>query len=311
VDPPTRLAARRCGWWSFRSRVFLRSLAEEKRLCFHGGRAISDARSYLIVCRDDHLARRRERNYYRGLVTVLMGLEARLRLARLYLCTDAREKQGDLESFLRAAFAGGVDIVQIRDKGMKPEAELAALEIARQAAAPHQAIVCVNDSAKLAERFQSDMLHLGQSDGSSTKARKYLHRWALLGRSTHATRQADKAIKDRNVDYFCVGPVYATSTKPDYPPVGLDLVRYAARNAPVADIESKPWFAIGGITMDNIDDVIEAGARRVCVVRAITQASDPQEAAQRLSSRLRAAWKADPAMERYVIQALSAPGTSR
>jgi thiamine-phosphate pyrophosphorylase len=243
--------------------------------------------------------------HYGGLVTALMGLEARLRLARLYLCTDAREQQGDLETFLQAAFAGGVDIVQIRQKGMKPEAELEALEIARQVAAPYQAIVCVNDSAELAGRFQADMLHLGQTDGSSAKARRYLHKWALLGRSTHAPRQADKAIKDSNVDYFCVGPVYATSTKPDYEPVGLNLIRYAARKAPVASIKSKPWFAIGGISMDNLDDVIIAGARRVCVVRVITQASDPQDAADRLSRRLRAAWKADPAMEQYVFQALS------
>jgi thiamine-phosphate pyrophosphorylase len=236
-----------------------------------------------------------------------MGLEARLRLARLYLCTDAREKQGDLGSFLQAIFAGGVDIVQIRQKDMKPEAELAALEIARQAAGPHQGIVCVNDSPELAGRFQADMLHLGQADGSAAQARKYLHRWALIGRSTHSPRQTDKAIKDPNVDYFCVGPVYATSTKPDYEPVGLDLVRYAARRARVARITSRPWFAIGGISMNNIDAVIEAGARRVCVVRAITQASDPQEAAQRLSSRLRAAWKADPSMERYTFQALYEP----
>ena len=75
------------------------------------------------------------------------------------------------------------------------------------------------------------MLHLGQADGSSARARRYLHPWALLGRSTHAPRQIDKAIKDRNVDYFCVGPVYATSTKPDYEPVGLDLVRYAAQKS--------------------------------------------------------------------------------
>jgi len=238
-------------------------------------------------------------------VTALMGLEARLRLARLYLCTDAREKQGDLGSFLQAAFAGGVDIVQIRQKDMKPEAELAALEVARQAAAPYQAIVSVNDSAELAARFQADMLHLGQTDGSAANARGYLHQWALLGRSTHAPRQTDKAIKDSNVDYFCVGPVYATPTKPDYEPAGLDLVRYATMKAPVASVKSKPWFAIGGISVDNIDDVIGAGARRVCVVRAITQASDPQAAADRLSRRLRAAWKADPAMERYTFQALS------
>jgi thiamine-phosphate pyrophosphorylase len=245
--------------------------------------------------------------HYGWLVTALMGLEARLRLARLYLCTDAREEQGDLESFLQAAFAGGVDIVQIRQKDMKPEAELEALEVARQAAGPHQGIVCVNDSPDLAGRFQADMLHLGQADGSAARARKHLHRWALIGRSTHAPRQTDKAIKDRDVDYFCVGPVYATSTKPDYEPVGLDLVRYASRKAPVARIKSKPWFAIGGVSLNNIDDVIEAGARRVCVVRAITRASDPQEAAERLSSRLRAAWKADPAMERYTLQALSEP----
>jgi thiamine-phosphate pyrophosphorylase len=106
-----------------------------------------------------------------------------------------------------------------------------------------------------------------------------------------------------------VGPVYATSSKPDYEPVGLDLVRYAARKARVGRIKSKPWFAIGGISLDNLDEVIEAGARRVCVVRAITQASDPQDAAQRLSSRLRAAWNADPAMERYTFQALSEPAS--
>jgi thiamine-phosphate pyrophosphorylase len=240
-----------------------------------------------------------------------MGLEARLRLARLYLCTDAREEQGDLGSFLQAAFAGGVDIVQIRQKSMKPEAELAALEIARQAAGQTQGIVCVNDSPELAGRFQADMLHLGQADGSAARARRYLHPWALIGRSTHAPGQTDKAIRDRNVDYFCVGPVYATSTKPDYEPVGLDLVRYAARKAPVADVRSRPWFAIGGISLDNLDAVIEAGARRVCVVRAITEASDPQAAADQLSSRLRVAWKADPAMERYVFQALSEPGSQR
>ncbi len=240
-----------------------------------------------------------------------MGLDARLRLARVYLCTDAREKQGDLEEFLSAAFAGGVDIVQIRQKGMAPEAELEALEIARQAAAPYQGIVCVNDSAELAGRFHSDMLHLGQTDGPSAPARRHLHKWAILGRSTHAPAQTDAAIKDPDVDYFCAGPVYATSTKPDYEPVGLDLVRYAAKVAPVGRIDAKPWFDIGGISADNLDDVIGAGARRVCVVRAITEASDPQAAADRLQTRLRAAWKADPTMERYIFQALSGAGPAR
>jgi thiamine-phosphate pyrophosphorylase len=240
-----------------------------------------------------------------------MGLDARLRLARLYLCTDAREQQGDLADFLAAAFAGGVDIVQIRQKGMTPDAELAALEVARRAAAPHQGIVCVNDSAELAGQFSADMLHLGQTDGKARKARKLLHQWALVGRSTHSPKQADQALDDDAVDYFCVGPVYATPTKPDYEPAGLDLVRYAAQAAPVFSIESKPWFAIGGISLDNIDQVIEAGARRVCVVRAITEASDPTEAAQRLRAKLQAAWRADPATEKYAISAAAGVGQRR
>jgi thiamine-phosphate pyrophosphorylase len=98
--------------------------------------------------------------------------------------------------------------------------------------------------------------------------------------------------------------VFATATKPDYPPVGLDLVRYAARVAPPSDLAAKPWFAIGGITTDNLDRVVAAGARRVCVVRPITQASDPQAAAQALTDRLRQAWHDDQAMQRYALAAL-------
>lgn len=231
-----------------------------------------------------------------------MGLDTRLRLSRLYLCTDTRTEQGDLADFLEAAFSGGVDIVQIRQKEMDPDAELAALEIARSVALRHRGLVCVNDSPELAGRFQADVLHLGQSDGSSKAARKHLHEWALLGRSTHSTKQVDQAIDDRRVSYFCTGPVYATSTKPDYEPVGLDLVRYAAQVAPPSQRESKPWFAIGGITTDTIEDVIAAGARRVCVVRPITLASDPQSAAQALSDRLHQAWQ-EPAMQQYSLAA--------
>jgi thiamine-phosphate pyrophosphorylase len=240
-----------------------------------------------------------------------MSLDARLRLARLYLCTDTREQQGDLSDFLAAAFAGGVDIVQIRQKGMQREDELATLELARRQAEPYQGIVCVNDSADLAGEFKADMLHLGQSDGSASAARRPLHRWAIIGRSTHEPPQVDRAVTDRDVDYFCVGPIYATATKPQAEPVGLDLVRYAARKAPASEITSKPWFAIGGINRENIDDVIEAGARRVCVVRAITEAADPERAARELHTRLQAAWHADPAMQSYVFQAAAGAGQKR
>jgi thiamine-phosphate pyrophosphorylase len=232
-----------------------------------------------------------------------MGLDARLRLSRLYLCTDARTEQGDLADFLEAAFSGGVDIVQIRQKEMRPEAELEALEVARTVAERHRGLVCVNDSPELAKRFRSDVLHIGQEDGSSKAARLHLHEWALLGRSTHSRRQADQAIDDERVSYFCVGPVYSTATKPDYTPVGLDLVRHAAEVAPPSRVTAKPWFAIGGITLDNLGDVLTAGARRICVVRPITLASDPQAAAQALSDRLHEAWHDDPAMQRYSLAA--------
>jgi len=240
-----------------------------------------------------------------------MGLLARLRLARLYLCIDAREQQGDLEAFLSAAFAGGVDIVQIRQKGMTPKQELAALEVARSAATPYQGIVCVNDSTELAGRFQADMLHLGQGDGPAVAARRQLHRWALIGRSTHSDLQADQALADPDLDYLSVGPVFATPAKPAFKPVGLSLVRYAARRAPVATIESKPWFAVGGISAENIDEIVAAGARRVCVGRAITETMDPEQAAGELRDRLHAAWRADPALERYAFQAAASTGPNR
>ncbi len=235
-------------------------------------------------------------------MTVLMGLDARLRLARLYLCTDAREAQGDLAGFLKAAFAGGVDIVQIRQPGMNPEAELEALQVAREAAGT-RGIVSVNGSAKLAGAFAADMLHLGQDDGRARRARKQLHEWALVGRSVHTGDQLDQALADDDVDYVSIGPVRATPIEPGVPPVGLELIRQAAQAAPVFAPESKPWFAVGGIDADNLDALIAAGARRIVVVRAITEADDPTAAAQVLRSKLQQAWRADPASERYSIQA--------
>ena len=240
-------------------------------------------------------------------MTALTSLADRFRTARLYLCTDARSEQGDLADFLTAAFAGGVDIVQIRQKNMSRAAELAALEVAREAGRRYGGIVSVNDSPALAQAFDTDVLHLGQTDGPAEVARTQLHEWALIGRSTHTPAQTDAAIADPGVDYFCVGPVYATPTKPDYVPAGLDLVGYAARTAPVADLNAKPWFAIGGIGLDTLDQVLAAGARRVVVVRAITAAADPQAAARAIANRLRAAWNADPDLHDYALRVAQRP----
>ena len=217
---------------------------------------------------------------------------ARLASARLYLCTDARRERGDLAEFADAALAGGVDIIQLRDKGstgerqlgpLEPRAELAALEILADAAHRHGALVAVNDRADIARAAGADVLHLGQDDLPLAVARDITAADTLIGRSAHDHGQVAAAIAE-DVDYFCVGPCWPTPTKPGRPAPGLRLVRVAADLAP-----GKPWFAIGGIDADRLPDVLEAGARRIVVVRAITAAEDPRAAAERLSSALAAA----------------------
>jgi thiamine-phosphate pyrophosphorylase len=208
---------------------------------------------------------------------------AALAAARLYLCTDARERQGDLAAFLDAVLAAGVDIVQLRQKQMEARHELAALEVFADACARHGRLLAVNDRADVAYAARADILHLGQNDLPVPDARWLLGRGVLIGRSTHSEEQAEDAIADPAVDYFCVGPTWATPTKPGRPAAGLDLVRYATGRTP------KPWFAIGGIDLGNLDEVLEAGARRVVVVRAITEADDPGAAAAAFAARLRTA----------------------
>lgn len=205
----------------------------------------------------------------------------RLRRARLYLCTDARQRQGDLAQFAEAVFAGGVDILQVRQKGMEARAELAALEIVADAAARHGALFAVNDRADLAYAARADVLHLGQGDLPVCDARYLVGSGPLIGRSTHSSEQAADAAREAGVDYFCVGPTWPTPTKPGRPAPGLDLLRKVAASAP-----ARPWFAIGGIDLERLPEVFEAGARRVVVVRAITDADDPGAAAAAFATAL-------------------------
>jgi thiamine-phosphate pyrophosphorylase len=205
---------------------------------------------------------------------------ARLADARLYLCTDSRRRQGDLAEFLDAALRGGVDIVQLREKGLEARDELALLEVFADAAKRHGALWAVNDRADVAAAAGADVLHLGQDDLPVPSARRFVGADPLVGRSTHDRAQVDAAEAEPDVDYFCVGPTWPTPTKPGRPAAGLDLTRYAARHA------SRPWFAIGGIDGDRLDEVLAAGATRVVVVRAITAAADPEAAARVLRSRL-------------------------
>jgi len=206
----------------------------------------------------------------------------RLADARLYLCTDARGRQGDLAEFLDAVLAGGVDIVQLRDKGMEAAEELEHLQVLADACARHGKLLAVNDRADVAHAARADVLHLGQGDLPVPAARAVLGDGVLIGRSTHTGSEAAAAAVQQGVDYFCTGPCWPTPTKPGRPAPGLGLVRYTAGLG-----TERPWFAIGGIDHGNLEQVLDAGARRVVVVRAITEADDPGDAAARFAKRLR------------------------
>jgi thiamine-phosphate pyrophosphorylase len=216
----------------------------------------------------------------------------RLAAARLYLCTDARREHGDLAEFADAALAGGVDIVQLRDKDsvgeqrfgpLEARDELAACAILADAARRHGALFAVNDRADIARATGADVLHLGQGDLPVDIARDIVGPDTLIGLSSHDPEQAAAAARG-HADYFCVGPCWPTPTKPGRAAPGLGLVQAAAGLSP-----AKPWFAIGGIDAARLPEVLEAGARRIVVVRAITAASDPRAAAEQLRSALAAA----------------------
>jgi len=208
-------------------------------------------------------------------------LRASLAAARLYLCTDARQGQGDLAGFLDAVLGSGVDIVQLREKGLEAGQELSLLEVFRAGCDRHGALLAVNDRADVAYACGADVLHLGQDDLPAPVARQILGAGPLIGLSTHAASEAAAASVDGAADYFCAGPVWPTPTKPGRPAAGLGLVRYAAALG-----TSRPWFAIGGIGEANLGEVLDAGASRVVVVRAITGSDEPGQAAARLAARL-------------------------
>ena len=214
----------------------------------------------------------------------MTDLRARLADARLYLCMDSRRARGDLASFLDAVLSGGVDIVQLREKGLEAGEELALLEVFAAACAKHGKLLAVNDRADVALAAGADVLHLGQDDLPVAVARQILGPEPVIGRSSHSPAQSSAAAVEEGVDYFCAGPVWETPTKAGRPGTGTGLLSH------VADLgTARPWFAIGGISFDRLDEVLDAGATRVVVVRAITEADDPGAAAAAFAKRLRAA----------------------
>jgi len=209
-------------------------------------------------------------------------LREQLASARLYLCTDARERQGDLTRFLDAVLGSGVDIVQLREKGLEARQELRYLAVFRAACTRHGALLAVNDRADIAYACGADVLHLGQDDLSPVVARELIGPEPLIGLSSHAEVETAAAAAEPAADYYCAGPVWPTPTKPGRPAPGLDLLQFAAGLG-----ESRPWFAIGGIDESNLDQVLAAGASRIVVVRVLTEAADPAAVAARLAARLR------------------------
>ncbi|WP_460302626.1 thiamine phosphate synthase [Actinocorallia aurea] len=207
-------------------------------------------------------------------------MRARLATARLYLCVDSRSRQGDLAEFLDAVLSGGVDIVQLREKGIEARQELAALEVMRDSCARHGALLAVNDRADVAFAAGADILHLGQDDLPVPLARRIVGPDMLIGRSTHAVEQVAAAEAEESVDYFAVGPVWPTATKPGREAAGFAPVRAAAETA------RRPWFAIGGIDSGTLPEVKALGATRIVVVRALTEAADPHKAALDLRAAL-------------------------
>jgi len=197
--------------------------------------------------------------------------------ARLYLVCDLRPGGRALADVLAPALAAGVDVVQLRDKRAGRDELLAAAAIARRLCDEALALLILNDHPELVRESGADGCHVGQDDMEPAAARALAGADALVGQSTHFPDEVDGATE---ADYIGVGPVYATPTKPGRHPVGVELVRFAAFHAPV------PFFAIGGIDADNVEEVVAAGARRIAVVRAITEAADPGAAAAGLRAAL-------------------------
>ncbi len=204
---------------------------------------------------------------------------ARLGRARLYLVCGANPDGSDLPDLLRGAIAGGVDIVQLREKHLPDDELVAVANAARALCERLGALLIVNDRPAVAVEAGADGVHVGQDDMPVAQVREIVGPVLLIGLSTHSPGEID-AVDPALVDYIGVGPINETPTKPGRPAVGLDLVHYAAAHSQV------PFYAIGGINPANLTDVLDAGATRVCVLRAIADAADPEVAARALRDRL-------------------------
>jgi thiamine-phosphate pyrophosphorylase len=199
--------------------------------------------------------------------------------ARLYFVCDAQRSDDELAALLDSALAGGVDLVQLRDKEAGDERLLSAARVFRAAADRHRVPFLINDRPDLLGPCRADGVHVGQDDIAVGEARAIAGGGSIVGLSTHSPAQlaaAHDAEEPDRPDYLSVGPVHETPTKAGRPAAGLEYVHHAAAEATI------PWFAIGGIDPGNVAELRDAGATRIVVVRAIAGADDPEAAARTL-----------------------------
>jgi len=199
---------------------------------------------------------------------------ARLAQARLYVVSGARQDRDDLEAFLEGILGAGTDVVQLREKDAEAGDLVRWGEVFREVAARHDALFVLNDRPDVALAIEADGVHLGQNDLPVPFARGLIGPNLLIGLSTHDAAQLRSA--PGGADYMCVAPIRETPTKPGRAATGLGLVREASQR------ERRPWFAIGGIDAETLPEVVGAGARRIVVVRAVTEAAEPAAAVARL-----------------------------
>ncbi len=199
---------------------------------------------------------------------------------RLYVIIDGKTAKGrDLITVARDAVSGGADVIQLREKELSAGRIVELAKAIRKAIRPEEAILIINDRPDIAIASGADGVHLGQDDIPPEEARAIMGRDRIIGISTHCLEQAVTA-EERGADYIGVGPVFPTPTKPGYKSVGLELIRS------VKDAVNLPFVAIGGIDGANVSRVIDAGAERVAVVRAVCGADDVRAAARILKERL-------------------------
>jgi thiamine-phosphate pyrophosphorylase len=204
---------------------------------------------------------------------------ARLHNVRLYVLLTRRLAAASLEWTIQEAAAGGAGVFQLREKDYSDREFLQVARDVRRWTQATKTLFIVNDRPDIARLVDADGVHLGQDDMSVKDARRILGPQALIGVSTHAVQDIHRAVAD-GASYLGIGPTFSSGTKSFDRLAGLDFVREAAR------LTTLPWFAIGGIQLSNVAEVVDAGARRIAVSQAVIAAEEPRMAAAGLVQEL-------------------------